>query len=51
METISKNKGFQNDLQGLTSGHSTVSSILRFTTKADNINNLKQNISEVNDLL
>ena len=50
-DTITKNKEFQNDLQGLTSGRSTVSNILKLVSKADNINNLKQNINEVSDLI
>lgn len=47
METVSKNKDYQNDLEGLSSGRSSMLNILKLKTKTENISSLKQNIHEV----
>lgn len=47
IELMHKNKDYQTELQMLSSGKNTVSSILSFTKKENNMNNLKNNINEV----
>lgn len=47
MDLMHKNKDYQTELQMLSSGKNTVSSILSFSKKENNMNNLKNNINEV----
>ena len=50
-DTIAKNKEYQTDLEGLSSGRSTVLNILKLKSKTENINNLKEHINEVKSSL